>query len=52
MWGRAEVAYQAHNLVVVGSNPTPQLITEKVVMQDFTIRVNVRSQRGALTQLV
>lgn len=23
MWGRAEVAYQAHNLMVVGSNPTP-----------------------------
>lgn len=23
MWGRAVVAYQAHNLMVVGSSPTP-----------------------------
>ena len=26
MWGRAEVAYKAHNLVVGGSNPSPATI--------------------------
>lgn len=33
MWGRAEVAYKAHNLVVGGSNPSPATKQHLVIPQ-------------------
>ena len=46
LWDRAEVAYQAHNLEVGGSNPPPATIFAafeyRLVRQLFTLKRGVR----------